>query len=164
MGPRGRCVLRSRSWARKRSGRSSSDQASAVADADLDRTRTSISCGGSRDSSPTPSANSCYSSGPGDSETFDTEGESETFDSEVLSPIRAWMGKRPRPNIPQVAGQPNFTVTRRKKRCHNNRETVGNVGIFFANWAHRTWQQGGAVQQAKIGAQIKKTMRHHWPD
>ena len=163
METRGRCVLRSRSWPRNRPGSNSSDQASAVADADRDRTRTSISCGGSRDSSPTPSANSCYSSGPGDSETFDTEGDASS-DEQPLSPNRVWMGKRPRPNIPQVAGKPNFTVTPRKKCCYNNRATVGNAGIFFANWGHRTWQQGGAVQQAKIDAQIKKTMRHHCPD
>ena len=153
MGPRERCILRPRSWVLNPPS-CGSDEASAVADADLDRTRTSISCGGSRDSSPAPSANSCYSSAPGDSETFDTEGDA-SLDEGPLSPIRAWIGKRPCLNMPASAGKPKFVRTRKKQHRWNNRAAVWHVCIFFANWGQRTWQQGGAGH-AKIDAQIKK--------
>ena len=151
-----RCFPHPRSWAMSRPG-SSSEQTSAVADVDLDRTRTSISCGSDRDESPAPSANSGYSSVPGDSEASDTEGCSSS-DEKHRVPMRR--GRRPC-SMPAVAGEPQFTGPRSSN--WNNRPEVGNIGIFFGTWGQRTQQRGGGVQ-GNIDAQIKKPMRHHWLD
>ena len=155
MWPRGSCFPHPSAWAMNRPG-SSSDQT----DADLDQDRSGDekhSCGSSRDESPAPSADSGYSSVPGDSEASDTE-RNASSEAKQRAP---WRSRRRACPIAAVAGEPGFTGPRSSK--WNNRPEVGNICFFFGNWGKRTQQIGGGLQ-GNIDAQIKQTMPSHWPD
>ena len=138
----------------KQSG-SSSDKM----DADLDQDRSggeNRSCGGSRDESPAPSADSGYLCVAGDSEASGSEGYDSSDEKHPAPKRRA----RHCP-VSAVAGEPEFTGHRSSR--YNNRSDVGNIGIFFGNWGQRTQKMEGQVQK-NIDAQIKKPMPSHWPD